>query len=148
MSKGSSSTVQKADPWSGQQPYLTDLYSQAQSQLQAGPQQFYPNKLYADPTQDVIAAEEMARIVGDTLEGAFKRAESATQGFQIVLIEKFGDALKSLTNGFANFLNNITDFLEIPLSKKIDEDRVAMNDLFNTLKKTNLEEDTRNKLIA
>ena len=94
------------------------------------------------------AAEEMARIVGDTLEGAFKRAESATQGFQIVLIEKFGDALKSLTNGFANFLNNITDFLEIPLSEKIDEDRVAMNDLFNTLKKTNLEEDTRNKLIA
>ena len=61
MSKGSSNTVQKADPWSGQQPYLTDLYSQAQSQLQAGPQQFYPNKLYADPTQDVIAAEEMAR---------------------------------------------------------------------------------------
>ena len=94
------------------------------------------------------AAEEMARIVGDTLEGAFKRAESATQGFQIVLIEKFGDALKSLTNGFANFLNNITDFLEIPLSEKINEDRVAMNDLFNTLKKTNLEEDTRNKLIA
>ena len=94
------------------------------------------------------AAEEMARIVGDTLEGAFKRAESATQGFQIVLIEKFGDALKLLTNGFASFLNNITDFLEIPLSKKIDEDRVAMNDLFNTLKKTNLEEDTRNKLIA
>ena len=61
MSKGSSNTVQKADPWSGQQAYLTDLYSRAQGQIQAGPQQFYPNKLYADPTETQLTAEEMAR---------------------------------------------------------------------------------------
>ena len=94
------------------------------------------------------AAEEMARIVGDTLEGAFKRAQSATQGFQIALVEKFGNAMKIITDAFANLLNKITDFIEIPLSEKLNKDRIAMNDLFNTLKKTNLEEDTRNRLIA
>ncbi len=94
------------------------------------------------------AAEEMARIVGDTLEGAFKRFQSATQGLQIALVEKFGNAMKIITDAFATFLNKITDFIEIPLSEKLNKDRIAMNDLFNTLKKTNLEEDTRNRLIA
>ena len=94
------------------------------------------------------AAEEMARIVGDTLEGAFKRLQSATQGFQIAFMEKFGGALKIITDSFATFLNKITDFIETPLSKKLNEDKVAMNNIFNALKKTNLEQETRNRLIA
>ena len=33
---GTTTQVQKADPWAGQQPYLTDVYRQAQQQYQAG----------------------------------------------------------------------------------------------------------------
>ena len=94
------------------------------------------------------AAEEMARIVGDTLEGALKRSESAWQGFQIAFIDNFGESLKNITDGFATFINKITDFVEIPISEKLEGDRVAMNDLFNALQDTNISQDTRNKLVT
>ncbi len=35
-SSGDSTTVQKADPWSGQQPYLRDVFSTAQNMFQSG----------------------------------------------------------------------------------------------------------------
>ena len=94
------------------------------------------------------AAEEMARIVGDTLEGAFKRAESAGQGFQIGFMSIFSESIKEVINGFASFINTLTDFIEIPVSDKLNEDRIAMNDLFTSLQDTNISQDTRNKLIA
>jgi len=94
------------------------------------------------------AAEEMARIVGDTLEGAMKRTESAWQGLQIGFVDKFGEAMKNTTDMFANLINKITDFIETPISEKVNKDRIAMNDLFNALKETNISQDTRNKLIT
>jgi len=94
------------------------------------------------------AAAEMARIVGDTLEGALKRSQSATQGFQIVFMQTFGDALKNVIDGFATLVNKFTEFIELPMSKTLDNDRVAMNNLFKSLEKTNISQDTRNRLIG
>ena len=36
-------TVQKADPWSGQQPFLTDVFQQAQNRYNAASPNFFPN---------------------------------------------------------------------------------------------------------
>jgi TP901 family phage tail tape measure protein len=94
------------------------------------------------------AAEEMARIVGDTLEGAFKRAESAGQGFQIGFMSIFSDSIKNVVDDFTSFVNKLTDFIDIPVSDKLNEDRIAMNDLFNALQNSNISQDTRNKLIT
>jgi len=94
------------------------------------------------------AAEEMARIVGDTLEGGLKRTESAWQGFQISIVDHFIEPLKSAANGMASFINKLTDFIEIPVSEKINEDRKAMNDMFKALEETNISQDTRNKLLV
>tara|TARA_R100000664_G_scaffold30451_1_gene43017 strand:- start:2534 stop:5113 length:2580 start_codon:yes stop_codon:yes gene_type:complete len=94
------------------------------------------------------AAAEMARIVGDTLEGALKRSQSATQGFQIVFMQTFGDALKNVIDGFATLVNKFTEFIELPMSETLDNDRVAMNNLFKSLEKTNISQDTRNRLIG
>jgi len=94
------------------------------------------------------AAAEMARIVGDTLEGSFKRAESATQGLQIALIDNLGKSIQGLVDGFASFINKLTDFVEIPVSEKLEKDRIGMNNLFNALKETNISQDTRNKLLV
>jgi len=55
------------------------------------------------------AAAEMAAIVGDTLEGAFKRMTSASEGLAIELTDKLGSGLKDLINKFAVFINRITD---------------------------------------
>ena len=94
------------------------------------------------------AAEEMARIVGDTLEGALKRTTSAWQGFQIAFIDNFGKELRNIAEGFASFINKLTEFVEIPVSEKLNKDRRAMNDVFNALKETNISQDTRNKLLV
>jgi|TARA_R100000084_G_scaffold82362_1_gene38319 TP901 family phage tail tape measure protein len=94
------------------------------------------------------AAADMAHIVGDSLEGAMKRLTSAFEGFQIAFIEHFGEGMKQLADGFAGFFNTITDFIEIPVSQKLEEDRIEMNLLFDTLKNTNISQDTRNRLIT
>ena len=62
MSKGgggSTNTVQKADPWAGQQPYLTDVYSQAQQLYGMGGPQVYQGRTYADPTEKTALAEAL-----------------------------------------------------------------------------------------
>ena len=57
------------------------------------------------------AGREMADMVGDTLEGAFKRLTSATEGLQIAIVEGFiGQALTKILNVGANVLNFFTDF--------------------------------------
>jgi len=55
------------------------------------------------------AAEEAANIIGDTLEGAFKRLTSATQGLAIKLTADLGGGLQDMVDGFANFINKLTD---------------------------------------
>lgn len=94
------------------------------------------------------AAEEMARIVGDTLEGAFKRSESATQGFAIAFMDLFGKTFQNIVDGFASFVNVLTDFIEIPISEKLEKDRHEMNLLFEVLKDTNNSQETRNKAMT
>jgi len=58
------------------------------------------------------AADEAASIIGDTLEGAFKRLASATQGLSIELVGGLGGGLKDIVDGLANFVNRMTDSSE------------------------------------
>jgi len=58
------------------------------------------------------AADKMATTVGDTLEGAFKRFTSATQGLQIELTEKLGTGLQDLIDRVALFINKMTENAE------------------------------------
>ena len=43
---GSSSTIQKSDPWSGQQGYLADIFRQGQNIYQNNPSSYYPGQTY------------------------------------------------------------------------------------------------------
>ena len=43
---GDTTTTQKADPWSGQQPYLKFGFNQAQNLYNSGGPQFYPGRTY------------------------------------------------------------------------------------------------------
>jgi hypothetical protein len=83
MSKGTNTVTQQADPWSGQQPYLQDVFSQAQSQFETGPQQFFPNKTYAGPTQTQLDAETLAKLTA--LGGQSTLAGSAVPAMQFQL---------------------------------------------------------------
>jgi len=100
MSKGGgggTNTVQKADPYIGQQPYLLDLYSQAQNQFQAGPQQFFPGQTYASPSSAVIEAENMQRQaalaqselgIGSIIPGFQQQLMSPAQRFQDPMLQQ------------------------------------------------------------
>lgn len=62
---GGTQTIQKADPWWGQQPYLMDLFAQAQARQKSGGAQYYPGSTIQaiDPatTQGLGYAEQVAQ---------------------------------------------------------------------------------------
>jgi hypothetical protein len=58
---GGGTQVQRQEPSAIQAPYLTDLYSQAQRQFRAGPQQFFPGRTFAAPSATTLAAEDATR---------------------------------------------------------------------------------------
>jgi len=73
MSKGggSTNTVQQADPWSGQQPYLTDSFQQAQNLFQSGGPNYYPNATYvpfSSQTEQALGMAENRAIGGSPVE--------------------------------------------------------------------------------
>lgn len=67
---GSTTTVQQADPWSGQQPYLQRGYQYAQQNYN-NPAQYYPNATYVPFSSQTENALGMAenRAMGSPLEG-------------------------------------------------------------------------------
>ena len=98
MSGGSGSSggtqVQRSEPSSVQAPYLTDLYSQAQKNFQAGPQQFFPGQTYAGPSDTTLAAEQAA-IQAAGAQGALGYG-SIVPGFQQALMspaQRFQDPM-------------------------------------------------------
>jgi len=46
-SKSDKTTTQESSPWEGQQPFLEDLFAQAQGLYQGGPQQYFPGQTVA-----------------------------------------------------------------------------------------------------
>ncbi len=95
------------------------------------------------------SAKEMADIVGDTLEGSFKRLTSATEGLQIALMGEKGGVLANFVDRLAKFANAITDSIA-PQQTQLEllqETTQAMDDQFTLLTQGNLSEEARVKII-
>ena len=73
------------------------------------------------------AAEDMAAVIGDSLQGATLRFQSALDGLRIVLMEKIAPSLQTVRDGFASLFNKIASFSEVSMSEQLDKDRIAMN---------------------
>lgn len=85
MSKGGgggTTTVQKADPWAGQQPYLTRQYQEAARLLDV-PRQFYPDRLTAPITGTTEEAEALARQTALGTQSELLGQLSPALGFQL-----------------------------------------------------------------
>ena len=52
-------TVQKSDPWSGQQPYLTFGFEQAKDQYNSTNPSFFPGQTYVNQSPETLAAMNM-----------------------------------------------------------------------------------------
>lgn len=70
-------TIQNADPWAGQQPYLTDIFSQAQQQYQTQQPQYYPGQTVAQPTAATTQGQQMML---DAAGGA-QQTSAGAQGY-------------------------------------------------------------------
>ena len=63
------------------------------------------------------AAKEMSDIVGDNLEGAFKRLTSALQGLAIVILDSFvGRAITSMVEGLTSVVSLVNNFFDSSVS--------------------------------
>jgi TP901 family phage tail tape measure protein len=94
------------------------------------------------------AAEDMANTVGDTLEGAFKRLVSATEGLQIAFMGT-GGGLTNFINRIADFTNRITDSIapqetQIEMLQRTTQE---MDSQFSLLTEGNLSQDARVQII-
>lgn len=71
---GSQTSTQKSEPWSGQQPYLKDLFRSAQGLYNQGPQEFYPGSTvapFAPQQQQAMDMMTNRALSGSPQEQAF-----------------------------------------------------------------------------
>jgi TP901 family phage tail tape measure protein len=96
------------------------------------------------------SAKEMAEIVGDTLEGSFKRFQSASEGLQIAIMGgKKGGFIAHFTGQLAKMMNVITDSIS-PQQTQLEvlqETTQAMDDQFSLLTQGNLSQEARVQVI-
>lgn len=92
-------TVQRADPWRGQQPYLTDVFKQAQQQYYGLPTQYYPGQTYTplNPLQQMGLRGQLEYgtgpamgIIGPTQQ-AYRQMLTAPDITQNPYLQQMGD---------------------------------------------------------
>jgi hypothetical protein len=66
---GSSTTVQKADPWAAAQPYLKDIMGQARSLYNTGGPLMYPGQTFVGPTSGQLGAWDTVLNYADQVFG-------------------------------------------------------------------------------
>jgi len=106
-SGGDSTTTQKADPWSGQQPYLNYGFQQAQNLYNSGGPQFYPGRTYTPFSGQTEQALGMAenRSMGSPNEAALNNYLGQSMGGQFLnsnpyLDAMYGNAARGVTKSF------------------------------------------------
>jgi hypothetical protein len=93
---GTNTTVQKSDPWSGQQPYLTDVMGKAQETYNRGPMQYYTGQTYAPLSAETQVAQDLQAqraLSGSSLTTAAQDQLTKTMR---------GDYLDPATNPYLN----------------------------------------------
>ena len=93
------------------------------------------------------AAGDMADIIGDSLQGATLRFQSALDGLRIVIVESFAPALQSTLDTLAKFFNLIAKNKATTMSENLEMERHKMNALFEITQDENAELSTRRKAI-
>lgn len=89
---GQNTTTQKADPWSGQQPFLLDIFKQAQDRFNAPGPSYFPGSTVAGFTGDTVQAQSMARTA------AGGQNQAAAMGMQN--LSNLGAAIDPNSNPF------------------------------------------------
>jgi hypothetical protein len=92
--ESSTTTVQKADPWSGVQPYLLDIFEKAKGQYYSNTPQYYPGATTANFTPQELAAQQG---VASYAQGGAQTLANQGLGAQSFLL---GDVLQANSNPY------------------------------------------------
>lgn len=109
-SGGSTQTVQKADPWSGLQPYLEQLYQGAGDWFKSGSPQYYPGQTVAGQAPETEAALGAgarramtgAADLGEARQANLNTVQGRYLGSNPYLDSMFTSATTPLVNQFKN----------------------------------------------
>ena len=93
------------------------------------------------------AAQEMADIQLDNLEGKMTLLNSAMEGLGITLFDHLSVPLSNAVVAFTRFIGTVNDFLAIPISQKLMDEQAEFNNLIEVLNKSNTAQTTRNDII-
>ena len=72
-------TTQKTEPWSGQQPFLREIFSQAQNMFQNDRPNYFPGQTIAGQTADTRAGQQAFRDAAGGLTDLNNSAQQAAQ---------------------------------------------------------------------
>jgi len=100
---GTQTTVSKSDPWSGQQPYLTDIFSQAKKAYQSGTgSQYYPGQTVTPFSSDTKTGMDLIRAEATKTPDGLPEAEAATKAAMTGEQMNRNDVLQSAASGGKN----------------------------------------------
>lgn len=105
---GSNTTVEKADPWSGLQPYLKQLYGMSSDYATGEPSTFYPGDAVAGfaPYQELgfDVAADYARMLPGMLSPAYGAQNYLLSG-QNPLLTRMGGAVDPAVSSMVGMMN-------------------------------------------
>lgn len=102
---------------------------------------------YKDAVTDTNVAIEQAAINTDTATAKLAQQRNKMNEYAISLGTKLAPAAISASSAFNKFLGLIDEITNVPLSKKMEEDRIALKVLESQILNTNTRQEDRIKLI-
>jgi len=79
---GTNTVTENADPWEGVQPYLTDLFSQAQNAYGAVPKTPFQGQMVAEPSQYSQQGADMAALLAQQIaQGQYTQGTQAASNY-------------------------------------------------------------------
>ena len=100
-----------------------------------------------------IILEELESQFGGSSEaiknwyGSIIQAKNAVGDLIEVIADKFGPVFKAAAHLVKGLSETLISWLAVPVSQKLQEERVEFNHLMNGLRDTNIAQETRNRLI-
>ena len=109
---GTQTVVQNNSPWSGAQPYITEGYEKAKTDILNKPTQYYPNSTVvplSNQTQQALGMQEARAINGSPVMGAANQmAQTTLQGGFLNSNPYLNTAIDAATRPMIdNFKNNV-----------------------------------------
>ena len=93
------------------------------------------------------AAERMAEIQLDNLAGSITKLKSAMEGLGIAIFEHVSEPIRGLIDAITVVTGAMTDWLEIPMSDKMEKDRQKVNALTTAIYSSNQQQGIRKELL-